>query len=1027
MGTIFLKLEYSIAIACCVFALGANMAFGYPAASPASQSSTPVKAVGKVLDAGGIPVIGAAVIESGTTNGTTTDVDGNFTLNVAGGATVDVSCIGYVNQSFTASDNPVTIVLEEDSQLLAEVVVTALGIKREQKALSYNVQEVKGDQLTKVKDANFVNALSGKVAGVVINGSAAGSGGASRIIMRGVKSIEKDDNALYVIDGIPMFTINSGDTDGGVYCDQLGSSNVADINPDDIESISVLTGPSAAALYGSDAANGVVLITTKKGTEGKVKITFNNTTTFSNPAMMPALQYNYGNVKGDSMSWGDKQSSPTYNATDFFRTGYNVINGLTVSLGTEKNQTYASISSTNSEGILPNSGYNRYNFAIRNTSKFAKDKLTLDVGAQYIIQNSCNMLGGGQYHNPLLSLYLFPRSESFEEIKNYERYDEARGINVQYWPSEIFGTNLSMQNPYWVMNRMIQEFNRNRYMLNGSLKWDITDWINIVGRVRVDNSVQDTFQKRYASTIGTLTSGSDKGFYGHESLKDYNVYADVIANISKNFIDDKLSLNANVGASINDTREDLLKVDGGLDKLPNFFHIGNLQASAHRNETRWHDQVQSIFASVELGWKRMVFLTATGRNDWDSRLAFTSKNSYFYPSVGASWVISELIPRNTALSYLKLRASWAEVASSPDRYLTRKQYVYSSSNDNYELPDKHYDTNLKPENTRSWEIGMNSRFIDGRINFDLTFYHSNTFNQTFVVDASASSGYKYNLVQTGNIMNQGIEAALGYSDSYAGGKVKFSTNFTFSFNENKIISLANGAVNPETGEEIKMDYYSKKIQQLDDPTVRLVEGGTMGDLYTNQRIARNGDGSIKVTDGKIDKETTDYYYLGSILPKFHLGWNIALSYAGFDLNVLLNGRFGGIVISNTQAVLDQYGVSAVSAQARDNGGVKIGGQTVSAKDYYNVASKILGENYTYDATNIRLAELSLNYNLPRKWFKDKVGLSVGFIGRNLCMLYCKAPYDPDSTTSVADNFGQGFDYFSQPSLRNLGFNIKLTY
>ncbi|MCQ2154096.1 MAG: SusC/RagA family TonB-linked outer membrane protein [Bacteroidales bacterium] len=1001
----------------------------------AQSQNSPVLVKGTVLDANGVPVIGASIVEKGTTNGTVADIDGTFTLSVAAGTTLEVSCIGYISTEITASSQPVSVVLNEDTMQLSEVVVTALGIKREQKALSYSVQEVKGDQLTRVKDANFVNALSGKVAGVIVNSSAAGAGGASRIIMRGTKSIEKNDNALYVIDGIPMFTINSGDQDGGVYGDQLGSSNVADINPDDIESISVLTGPSAAALYGSDAADGVVLITTKKGTEGRVKVTFNNSTTFSSPAMMPKLQNTYGNIAGDAQSWSEEKlpaSAVKYDPAQFFRTGYSVINGVTMSVGNEKNQTYASISATNSENILPNSGYNRYNFSVRNTSKFAKDKLTLDVGAQYIIQNSRNMIGGGQYHNPLLSLYLFPRSESFEEVKNFERYDEARGINVQYWPESIFGKDMTKQNPYWVMNRMIQEFNRNRYMLNGSLKWDIADWINIVGRVRVDNSVQDTFQKRYASTNTTLTSGSAKGFYGHEALKDYTVYADVIANISKNFLNDKLSFNANIGASINDVREDLFKIDGGLDKLPNFFHVGNLMASSHPNETRWHDQVQSVFASAELGWDRQVYLTLTGRNDWDSRLAFTSKNSYFYPSVGLSWVVSELIPKNSVLSFLKLRASWAEVASAPDRYLTLKQYIYSSSNNNYELPDKHYDTNLKPENTRSWEIGMNSKFADGRVNFDLTFYRSNTFNQTFVVDASASSGYKYNIVQTGNIMNQGIESALGYSDTYAGGKVKFSTNFTFTLNQNRIISLANGAKNPETGEEIKMDFYSKKVQQLDDPTVRLMEGGSMGDLYTNQRMKREADGTIAlVQDDKgvwtPVRETTDYYKLGSLLPKFHLGWNIALSYAGFDLNVQLTGRFGGIVISNTQAILDQYGVSAATAAARDNGGIKIGSHTVDTKVYYGVASKLIGENYTYDATNIRLSELSLSYNLPGKWFRDKVGLSVGFVGRNLCMFYCNAPYDPDSTSAVADNFGQGFDYFGQPSLRNLGFNIKLTY
>lgn len=1020
-----------ITIVCCILFMGTT-ASGAASDSPAPQTAQ-IVVTGTVIDAGGLPVIGASVIEAGTTNGVITDVDGNFKITTAAGATVNVSCIGFADTSFPASDKPVTVTLSEDVEMLSEVVVTALGIKREQKALSYNVQEVKGDQLTKVKDANFVNALSGKVAGVVVNSSAAGVGGATRIVMRGTKSLEKDDNALYVIDGIPMFTVNSGDTKGGTMANQPGSSNVADINPEDIESISILTGPSAAALYGSSAANGVVLITTKKGAEGKVKITYNNSTTFQNPMMLPEFQNTYGNVKGSAQSWGEKMASPTsFNPSQFFRTGFNEMNSVTLSVGSQKNQTYASVSSTNSKGTLPNSGYNRYNFAIRNTTNFAKDKLTLDLGAQYIIQDSKNLIGGGQYHNPLTSLYLFPRGENFAEVQNYERFDAARGFNVQWWPAEIFGSDLNVQNPYWVMNRMNTEIKKDRYMFNASLKWDIAKWVNVIGRVRMDNTVQTLQQKNYASTTTLFTEGSDKGFYEHTDTKDGNVYADVIANFNKSFANDRLSLIANLGGSVNDTRENIYHMEGGLDKVANFFHVGNISKSTmHRNEEIWHDQVQSVFASVELSWDRMVYLTATGRNDWDSRLAFTSKNSYFYPSVGASWIISELLPKNRGLSYLKVRASWAEVASAPSRYLTLKQYEYSSSTDSYELPKVHYDTNLKPENTRSWEIGMNAKFIDGKINLDATFYKSNTFNQTFYVDASASSGYKQNIVQTGNIMNMGVEAGLGYSDGWMSDKLRFSTNFTFTWNRNQIISLANGAVNPDTGETIKMDYYSKGVLGVDNggPQIRLVEGGSMGDLYINQRLKRDASGNIVVNeDGKPVKESVDYYKIGSVLPDFHLGWNIAFSYAGLDLNVQLNGRFGGTVISDTQAYLDRYGVSAVTADARNAGGVKISGShTMDTQGYYSVVSTLIGENYSYDATNVRLAEVSLAYNLPRKWFRDKIGLSVGFVGRNLCLLYCNAPFDPENVTAITSNFYQGVDFFNQPSQRTLGFNIKLTY
>lgn len=999
--------------------------------SAPSQPAKKVTVKGNVIDGTGEPLIGVSVAVKGGTDGTITNFDGDFTLTVDQGSVIELSYVGYTSQQITVkSEEPLHIVMEEDSKQLAEVVVTALGIKREQKALSYNVQQVKGEELMAVRDANFINSLSGKVAGVTINSSAAGPGAAARVVMRGTKSLEKDDNALYVIDGIPMFNVNSGDQGGGTMGKQPGSNSVADLNPEDIESMTILTGPSAAALYGSDASNGVVLITTKKGTTGKVKITYSNNTTFSSALMMPKFQNIYGNNEGESMSWGNKLEVPTnYDPADFFNTGTNVMNGLTLTTGTEKNQTYASISTTNSTGILPNNSYNRYNFSIRNTAKFANDKLTLDLGAQYIIQNNKNMVGSGQYFNPLVSLYLFPRGENFQEVQMYERYSTSRNIMTQYWPAGIYGTSLDMQNPYWIMYRMNNNLEKRRYMFNASLKWEIAPWINITGRVRVDNSDQDGYEKYYASTRTTFTEGSDKGYYGHTKQNDRSVYADAIVNISKNFMDDRMSFNANIGTSINDLQEDFFYIKGGLDQVTNFFHIGNIKmATSKRNETKWHDQTQSIFASAELGWDHQLYLTVTGRNDWASMLAFTSKSSYFYPSVGLSWVISETLKLPEWFNYAKIRGSWAEVASSPSRYLTRMQYDYNEQTNTYEYPAIHYNTDLKPENTKSWELGLNTKFWKNRINLDVTLYRSNTFNQTFYVDASASSGYKSNIVQTGNIQNQGIELALGFTETF--NKVKVSTNFTYTLNENEIISLANGAINPDTGEAIKMDYYSKGTLGISGgPTLRLYEGGTMGDIYINQRLRQSPNGYIwqDPSTGGLAIEDTEYRKVGSILPKYHLGWNGNVAWNGLSLGFAFTARVGGLVVSDTQAMLDRYGVSEASAIARQQGGVWIGESQVSAKEYYDKTSTAIGTYYTYSATNVRLSELSLSYQLPRKWFADKCDLTLGVTGKNLWMIYCKAPFDPESTSSVTSNFYQGVDYFQQPSLRSLGFNVKLSF
>mgnify|MGYP000086373008 FL=1 len=535
---------------------------------------------------------------------------------------------------------------------------------------------------------------------------------------------------------------------------------------------------------------------------------------------------------------------------------------------------------------------------------------------------------------------------------------------TQYWPEAIFGTALDMQNPYWIMNRMQNRLSKRRYMFNASLKWDITDWVNVTGRVRVDNSDQDSFEEYYASTRGTFTEGSSKGYYGHTKQNDRSVYADVLASINKNFWDDKISLNANIGASINDMQEDAMYVKGGLAQITNKFHIGNINMNtSKRNESKWHDQVQSIFASAEVGWNHQLYLTLTGRNDWASQLAFTSKGSYFYPSVGLSWLISESFKLPEAISYLKVRGSWAEVASSPSRYLTQMQYTYNEQTNTYEYPANHYNTDLKPENTKSWEFGLNAKFLKNRINFDMTLYRSNTYNQTFYVDASASSGYKKNIVQTGNIQNRGIELAVGYSDTF--NKVKVSTNFTYTINENEIVSLANGAINQNTGEVIHMDYYSKGTLGISGgPTLRLYEGGTMGDIYINQRLRQSPNGYIwrDPADGTVAIENTEYRKIGSVLPKYHLGWNGNVAWNGLSLGFAFTARVGGLVVSDTQAMLDNYGVSETSAIARQNGGVWIGDSQVDAEDYYKKVSTAIGTYYTYSATNVRLSELSLSYH-----------------------------------------------------------------
>lgn len=978
------------------------------------QNQTTVK--GTIVDSKGEPLIGVSILETGTTNGTISDFDGKFTLNVRPNATIEISYIGYKTQKIAAKSNIGQIVMHEDTEILDEVIVTALGIKRSEKALSYNVQQVNGDKINTIKDANFISSLNGKVAGVTINSSST-AGGASRVVMRGVKSIASSNQALYVIDGVPMFNMNNDSKENGLFSQQPGTDGAADINPEDIESISMLTGPSAAALYGNAAAAGVVLITTKKGNEGKTSVTVSNNTTFSKVNMLPEMQSKYGNLPNQIDSWGPIVNS-NYDPKDFFRTGANVINNVSLSTGNQKNQTYFSASTTNTTNILPNSGYNRYNFLVRNTTTFLKDKLVLDASASYILQNDKNMVSQGFYNNPLPAIYRFPRGENFDDVRMFERYNSVYDVMEQYWP---YGeTSSGLANPYWIQNRQLRENKKTRYMISTSLKYKILDWLDVTGRVKIDNYENRYTNKTYAST-GKLASG-DKGAYADIWSQSKNIYADVIGTVNKRIND--WSINVNLGASLNDSRYESIGYDGGL-KIPNFFAVHNInfKEAWKAKQEGWHDQTRAIFANAEIGWKSMLYLTVTGRNDWDSRLAFSDYKSFFYPSVGASAIISEAVKMPDWFTYLKVRGSYTEVGNAYGRFMTTVTYPYNEQGQSWQSLANYPNTKLKPERTKSWEIGVDARFFND-LSFNLTYYRSNTFNQTFWADLSASSGYSKIPLQSGNIMNEGIEMALGYDKTWK--DFSFSTSYTLTWNRNEIKELADNVYNYADGSLLSFDELPVASYGSTDARLLLRVGGSMGDVYSQRVLARDQNGYILNDPANGLSMMNQENYLGSILPKVNMGWNFNFGYKGINLGMTFTGRFGGIVMSQTQSILDAAGVSKVSADYRDMGGVPINQTMVSPKEYFTTISGA-SYYYTYSANNIRLGELSLNYTLPRKWFNNKMGVTLGFVGKNLWMIYCKAPFDPELTTSASSNFYQGFDAYMLPSTRNYGFNVKFQF
>lgn len=975
---------------------------------------------GNVVDAKGEPLIGVTVIEKGTTNGAVTDLDGNYKITTKTATPVLVfSYVGYQTKETHATENIVNIVLEDGAQELGEVVVTALGIKRSEKALSYNVQKVGNDAVTTVKSANFMNSLSGKVAGVNINASSAGMGGAARVVMRGPKSISQSNQALYVIDGIPVTGRSQGELKGDamMYANQPGTESIADVNPEDIESISVLSGPAAAALYGSAAAQGVVMITTKKGQEGKVSVTISNSSQFANPFVMPKFQDQYVNRPGEIKTWGDKATSEfgTYEPADFFNTGTNIQNNISLTAGTSKNQTYLSVGTTNAQGIIPNNSYDRYNFTFRNTTSFLNDKMTCDFNFNYIREKDKNLMAQGQWFNPLTSLYLFPRGESFDAIRTFEVYDPVRKIYVQNWN---YGDALKMQNPYWVANRMNRTNDRNRYMVSASLKYEILDWLNVTGRLRWDDAATKQEDKRYASTL-KLFAPSDYGFYGYDKINDQTLYGDLMLNINKT-LGENFSISSNMGASFSRLKYDVTGFQGGLKAPSNVFTPNAIDYGNATNDNRpifesYKHYINSMFISAELGYRSMLYLTLTGRNDWDSALHGTAQTSFFYPSVGVSAVISEMAKMPQMINYLKVRASWASVGSAIEPNLSSAwRYEYNPALGTYKTVTYKFPKKFYPERTYSWEAGVTARLFGNALSVDLTVYQSNTRKQTLLRDVtSGAAGFNKEYIQTGNIRNRGLELSVGYTKSWA--DFTWSSSLAYSMNRNKIVELLE---NP-----------NEVVRQagLSGCGVVLKKGGGMGDIYTYTDFKRDAEGNIALdSNGNVmQTNLSNPQYRGSVLPKGNLGFSNDFSWKGVNLGFVLTARLGGICMSQTQAILDEYGVSAVSAEARNNGGIAVNTGKISAEGYYAVVG---GDNpiwseYIYSATNVRLQEAHISYTLPRKWLKSKE-LTLGVTANNLFMIYRKAPFDPESTASTGTYY-QGFDYFMQPSLRTLGFNIKL--
>ncbi|MDR0747941.1 MAG: SusC/RagA family TonB-linked outer membrane protein [Tannerellaceae bacterium] len=985
---------------------------------------------GIVRNEQGEPVIGANILLKGTTFGAMTNTYGEFHLKIPKDSSIQVSYIGYLPQSIIYKGQPaLNIRLIENVQSLDEVVVTALGIKKKEASLTYAPQSFTGSELTRERSDNIMSSLSGKVAGVFINRNSSGLGASARVVIRGSRSINGSNQPLYVIDGMPVLnstneqaytaiggTANAANRDGG--------DGISNLNQDDIESIHILKGASASALYGSQAANGVILITTKKGRAGAKQIEFSSNLSIDKVTGLPAFQNNYGRSESSTGSWGDFSETPVYdNLDDFFRTGIHANNSLSITSGNETLQTYFSYANTITQGLIEHSNIKKHNINFRETAGLFNNRLVVDGNVNLMLQQVNNKpSSGGLYMNPLAGLYTFPVGMDLSPYKKeYEIFNEERNMPVQNWFTEI--TDYS-QNPYWLLNRAQSKDKRSRAIATFTASVKATDWLALQGRGNIDY-IDDAFQQRiYAGTSPGL-AGTNGRFIDY-SYQETLLYGDIMATFNKNL--DAFSLQAVIGSSVSDNRVSSLRLDSKTASLyyPNVFTIANINMSTsafidERDDER--RQLQSVFFTAQAGYKERVYLDLSMRNDWASTLAFTKsrRKGYLYPSVGLSWIVSRAISLPEWVDYAKIRGSWNKVGNDIPLYMSAT--VSHIGAGGALLPSSIAPFgDLKPEMSASVETGAEWRLFENRLYVDFTYYRTNTRNQLFTLPSLAGATHKYYAVNAGNIQNQGLELTVEGTPFISPGFM-WRTAINYARNKNVVKALHKDLPAFIYGDEGFSSSYS----------MRLVEGGSFGDIY-GKAFDRDESGAVRYGESGLPLVVGEgnTIKVGNSNPDFMLGWNNTFTYRGFTFHFLADGRFGGDVLSQTQAVLDQYGVSRKTGEARSAGYVELEGHKIyNVRGFYEQVGGRSGvtEYYMYDATNIRLRELSLGYSFPRKWL-DKLKLfrqlQLSLTARNLFFIYKAAPFDPDAVLSTANN-NQGIDIFGMPSTRNAGFSLKVTF
>lgn len=972
---------------------------------------------GKVTDEFGNPILGVTIVVKGTHIGVITNPDGNYSIDVPVDATsLLFSFVGLKSIEEPLKDRSiVNTILYSDNLDVEEVVVSALGIRRSEKALTYATQTIKEEDISRNRDINFLTGISGKISGLEISKSAAGAGGSTKVILRGNKSLSETSEPLFVIDGIPMVNKKGGQL--GMFGGSDGGDGLSQINTDDIESMTILKGANAAVLYGSQGANGVILITTKKGKQGQVQGSFSSSFSLESIMEKPSLQFEYGSINQSAESWSDtKGNYPNKYVDNFFQPGTSTSNTLTLSGGNDKTSVYFSFSNTAIGGIVPENRYDKNNVTFKQSTKLFDDRLIVNSNVMLIQELTKNKNTAGYYLNPLTGLYLFPRDNDYAYFsKYYQLFSTERNMYLQNWHvSDHFQSN-----PEWIVKNQKREDLTKRIISNVSAEIGIAEHLKLQLRGSYDYAIKTNEKKNKAGS--NATNVHENGSWDYQKYTDELIYADALLTYSNNF--DGLSLDAVLGSSYQKSTYGLgLSVSTGTTGLiyPNEFSFQNINPNVQVLSTLDSRLIkEGVFGNIQLGYKEKLFMDISGRNDWASSLYGTGNDSYFYPSFGLTGILSNMIKLPEFISFGKLRGSYTIVGNEVPFNKVRQNNTITTSGVEYNTTKPF--TNLKPEMIHSMEFGADWRLFKGLIGIDFTLYNIKSKDQFISLPAPSGSGYTDYFVNAGKIVNKGIEIAISSNITKKSG-LSWQSVLNFSTNKNKINSLHAELKEPIT------------LSDNDGYQLLIKEGGSFGDIYVH-KFQRDEYGRIKLdTNGSILK-SKEKEYIGNSNPKLGIGFNNTIKYKKLTVGILLNSKFGGKVVSQTEAMLDGYGVSQRTAIARDNGGVDINAvmpdgtevYKMDARQYYSTIGNRDGikEPYTYNRTNIRLAQLMFSYdfNFPKALIKTA---SISVSGQNLLFLYKDAPFDPEITlnTLISD---QALDNFSIPSTRTFGVNLKITF